>query len=457
MDHTEKHARMGATQGLLGARERLAILKNVYGIKACNVWHAQVELNGKVEYVFRNKRYFAEQVFNPKRRYPPLTGKFKAAIILWLQQTYDRAISPEVLDFECDTAEQFHRHYRNSRESASRPVKISQFGDALLDEMGWVIAQAEVLPGQEAYRTTDDSPSVGERTATELARRMARTDKPLPAPLLDRVASVVDLCGGCGKGAEIFAAYKPVLETAWARGVADLSRLNDDAELLGLANVGSKAALGAMVEGRHDDAQAIGAAAASLLTRVPVNPASLKIATRLYEPIRRTGQEHAGRLGEIERAFGPDSREYVSELKCRACRAIACGSRDAQQAISAAEAATHKALRRNPREAERLSWDLRDIEFLKIVHLRRDARRSMQELDRKGLDALRELWMHTKSPVRRAYVALHILPLAKRQHEELRHLSIRDLDERPFVKSICIIDVANLRAELESWGRPTPA
>lgn len=281
----------------------------------------------------------------------------------------------------------------------------------------------------------------------------------LPPPEFSRLANAYSMCTGCGRGSGTHRLFEDVIEVHCDRRTEVMDRIGDLDEMVGFAELLAKGVQGRSLGGRLDEARS----AAEFVERVWLRgdlghdrADVVKLRSRTREALLQRGDPggESRFLDSTAAAFGSESDEYVSKLKCRACRAVALGSDDVEERLNDARELMGRIVSRYLARRTAIEKDAKDVDFIELTWLVRKVRGMGADVDgflsrKVGERRLRLLLALTKSPIRRA-VLLHWLWLAagRPDAEHLRQ-ALALLDERPDVKHLCVLDVDAFRRDLD--------
>lgn len=287
-------------------------------------------------------------------------------------------------------------------------------------------------------------------------------------PAVDRICTRHKSCHGCGKGAPGLKLLRPLFTAiADPDKTADIRRIGAPRDVLSLGRVQGHLLKDARINADTDGVKTATAVIDQIVWTDLVGYCEERSLVHLDMIVMDTpmcDDAFTKRLDRVAALFGPNSEEYVSVLKCRACQAVFAdlGSEENERADEFLEIAW-EACRRARAATSKSSPTYEDLvghgfslTFLELCRLEQQAGNSLSKLTRdlrekcgdspKELFALRE---RVSSPIRRAMIDYWLWVHSRcTDYSHLQDAQV-NLSRNPIVKSLCVLDVHHFRKRID--------
>lgn len=377
---------------------------------------------------------------------------------LWLEHTHHWKPPADMFVVPIASVEAFIDYCKRGK---SRPRERRRYSRASQERVAVVIDQIDAAKDSpEFFRPAPGLPNgIAGESARMLRRLVVEEGELLPAPELTRLANSYEMCVGCGRGADHHLLFRDVTEEHVRRSEEVLASVTDHEEMTGFMELLTKSVQDKSLSGKLGEAVEIAELVEGHFIRGDLGAnrdAVAKVRSRIREPLIAYGapineQEFLDSAASI---FGPLSEEYIDEMKCRACRAVAAGSPQAEGRISEAREVMSRAVARDPARKATIDKESKDLDFIELIHATRRHQDSPEDHDaylsrQIGSNRLQALLSRTTAPLRRAVICYWLWCANGRS--DLRYLQAAAtlLSERPTVNHLCVLNVASFRIEIE--------
>ena len=459
----------------LTQKQRLRFLKEHLGVGFDALAEAQYTVACETPYkrlVFDGKKANTiGKLFAPNNPSAPWRNRYAEPILAWLRETFHLNPPDDFFVVALHTREELIQAlvFNETHEwSESNTRSLPLYGSA--DENAISLILKRIMASRddpEYFRRTQEKPlGLIASDAADLKRIVVEGGTLIPGPELGKTANVHLLCTGCGRGSDEYGLFEAVLEAHWARRdeIMD-SRIESEADYIGLAEVGARTVQASLLNGDFERAteraKIIEQWASQGLLGKEDGPV-VKIRTHISEAIARdagASEYNEKLLGDSAAAFGKFSKNYITALKCRACRAVALGDKNASDYIEAAREVIKGIPTRILDRVDDRKGHLVDLGFIELTHLEKQHQREGRRMDealrsKVGVDELRTRIKETNAPLRRAKLLYWLWRATGRSRRAILEQARGFAAERPAVKNLCVFDVAAFRIELGQQLNP---
>ncbi|MEP0467736.1 MAG: hypothetical protein ABJ226_06570 [Roseobacter sp.] len=280
----------------------------------------------------------------------------------------------------------------------------------------------------------------------------------IPAPELVRLAdSFFETCGGCGKGAEELEAVKPLLDTLWEQRVNYANRFDEPEDAVSTGILLSKVEIDHRLRGRSEQASDVADFVARLIREHVANPGNqraLNLAVKIRESLSPDSPLRKSLAERFSAEFGPESMEFFDALKCEACKAAANNDPNFEGLLDDLKSRLRRLDRREhePEMAKKMDSQRGHIGIIELSRIEIKYRANSQMMDSKlrefGESNIVDILNVNRSPIRRSKVLFWLYCAGGRTSSGLLEEALLNLDLRPSVRSICILDVVSFREQI---------
>jgi len=443
----------------LSPKERLATIRSEFGLRIKGLTGATYCVPGETlpRNVFGQRDASRiGKLFNPHSKEEPWKAEYGPPIIWWLRQHWRKPAPDGLFTDRVESEGDFISLM--SGQAQSKP-RLRRYANADQDAAALIVARMDFAKGHPAYFGGRHPVAIDDARA--LRRLITDGGALLPGPELGRVADLHSMCTGCGRGDSEHRLFRDVIDSHWERRSEVLAGLQDEGEIVGFAALMARSVQGKSLAGQLDEARIRAEAVDGLWAAGLMGadtPEVLRVRSRVREA-RMIGKDGdtPDELAFQESArgvFGPQSDDYLSELRCRACRAVAAKSPRAGELIAEAREVMTRAAEADVSRQEEISHAIADLEFIALVHVERTYEDDPFRFDDVlritiGAARLRKQITHTTAPLRQAKLYFWLWRALGRSDTGLIRMALQLIERRATVNHLCVMEVPPFRRQLE--------